>query len=116
MRFVEKRIPWTIWLASAPLLIAGCYRTPMLPPPCDLEVKPAALDFGQVLPGNAQTLAVSMVNHGEGECLLRNVAVDSTSDPGFELAGVAPAIVTSGEISTVAVTFAPADARRFSLD
>jgi hypothetical protein len=110
MRLVGKDTCWTWWLASAPLLMACCYRTPMLPPPCDLEVKPAALDFGQVLPGDSQTLAVSMVNHGEGECLLRNLALDAKNDPGFSLAGPLPTMVSSGVPATVAVTFAPANA------
>lgn len=91
------------------LFLGSCYRTPLLPPACDLEFKPVGLDFGRVVPGDAQTQAVAMVNHGEGECRVKNVTVDSRSDPGFALAG-APSVVGPSATATISVTFRPVSA------
>jgi hypothetical protein len=92
------------------LLFSACYRTPLLPLACDLEVVPAALNFGGVLPGDSQTLSIAMTNHGEGLCHLRNAAVGSQSDAGFILGGGMPATVGPGATVALSVAFQPATA------
>ena len=42
----------TIWFLGFALLALGYGRTPLLPPTCDLQIDPVAIDFGSVLPGN----------------------------------------------------------------
>ena len=98
------------WLVSFALLLAGCYRTPMLPPPCDLEATPAVLDFGQLVPGDSRTLAVAVVNHGDGQCLLSNIALDAKSAAGFSVDSASRAQVASDAPLTIAVTFQPESA------
>ena len=45
----------TTFFVEFALLFCACGRTPLLPPYCDLQVDPTAIDFGVVVPGNAVT-------------------------------------------------------------
>ncbi len=107
---VTHKIPFP-WILCAPLFLFACYRTPLLPPMCLIEVAPSALDFGAVAPGSSATRSVSVANHGGGDCHISGVVLGPNSDPGFAAAAQTPTLVIpSGDSATLTVTFSPASA------
>jgi hypothetical protein len=99
------------WILCAPFFLLACYRTPLLPPTCLIEVAPASLDFGAVAPANQSTRNVGVTNSGGGDCHLSGVAFASSSDPSFSL-GYTPTslVVPSGQSVSLTVTFSPTSA------
>jgi hypothetical protein len=99
------------WILCAPLFLVACYRTPLLPPMCLIEVSPTSLDFGAVAPGSSATRSVDVANRGGGDCHISPVGLGPNSDTGFAVASEPPTIVVpSGDSATLAVTFSPAGA------
>jgi hypothetical protein len=92
------------------LLWLACGRTDLLPPACAIDVRPTALDFGEVASGGNATLSVT-VSASTAVCTISKVGVGPGSDPWFALAPATPAslVVQPGEHATVAVTFSPAN-------
>jgi hypothetical protein len=55
-------------------------------PPCDFELAPEQLRFGNVNQGDSATLEFAIVNHrGDEECLVRDLRLASYCDPAFSL-------------------------------
>jgi hypothetical protein len=100
------------WILCAPLFLVACYRTPLLPPMCLVDVTPSALDFGAVAPANQATRNVGVTNHGGGDCHISGVVLGPNTDPGFAAAAETPTLViASGDSATLTVTFSPASAQ-----
>ena len=75
-------------------------------PPGRLVASASALSFGDVDIGSSSILGVTFTNSGSSNITISNVTI---SGPGFTASGVsAGLIVTSGQIVTLDVTFAPA--------
>ena len=75
-------------------------------PPGRLVAGASALSFGNVNIGSSSSLGVTFTNSGSSNITISNVTI---SGPGFTASGVsAGLIVTSGQIVTLNVTFAPA--------
>ncbi len=75
-------------------------------PPGRLVAGASALSFGNVNIGSSSSLGVTFTNSGSSSINISNVTI---SGPGFTASGVsAGLIVTSGQIVTLNVTFAPA--------
>jgi hypothetical protein len=91
------------------LLWLACGRTDLLPPACAIDVRPAALDFGEIAPGASATVSIT-VAASTAVCTISKVGLGPGSDPWFALAPGTPAslVVQPGEHATVAVTFSPA--------
>ncbi len=99
-----------LWILCPLLLVVACGRTPLLPPSCDITIDPVALDFGQVLPGEAATQEVRVGNRGGGECHLLNIGTSPTSDAWFSVTSPTSMLVPSGATAVLSVTFQPAKA------
>jgi hypothetical protein len=54
---------------------------------CTAEVRPERIDFGTLNPGLGAVLGYRIYNTGTEPCILRNVNLDPSSDPAFELPG-----------------------------
>jgi hypothetical protein len=75
-------------------------------PPGRLVASASALSFGNVDISSSSSLGVTFTNSGSSNITISNVTI---SGPGFTAGGVsAGLIVTSGQIVTLDVTFAPA--------
>ena len=75
-------------------------------PPGRLVASASALSFGNVDISSSSSLGVTFTNSGSSNITISNVTI---SGPGFTASGVsAGLIVTSGQIVTLDVTFAPA--------
>src|SRR5690606_4624109 len=94
--------------------LRGSARTTL---PCELLVRPEALDFGTVLPGWGAVLVVRFTNEGEDVCPLKNLALLDDGGgrfllPGGPLPGV---LMGPGEGFSVMVAFrAPPEGGDFS--
>ncbi len=53
------------------------------PPPCDLQVDPALLNFGSVPVGGRVELSTTIYNFGSEECYVTNADLTQGSDPSF---------------------------------
>jgi hypothetical protein len=97
-------------ILGAAVLVSGCgvYRTPMLPPSCQVKVSPTALDFGLVLPGDVATRQLHVRNVGGAECTLSDVALSAGSDAWFAFAGATLVTIAPGASADLSVSFQPA--------
>jgi hypothetical protein len=96
--------------ACIAFVLATCGRTSLLPPWCDIAIEPAALDFGQVLPGDSATREIRIVNRGGGECKLTNIGTSPTTDEYFSLSAPSSLLLASEVEATLTVTFKPLNA------
>ncbi len=87
---VRSRIRLPLLLALG--LSVGCgrswvydYVTPTIPTPCNLQLKPAAIDYGLVGLGDAVQGRVLLWNGGGTTCNISQVALGEGTDPYFEL-------------------------------
>jgi hypothetical protein len=85
-------------------LAAGCGRTPLLPPSCDIEVVPALVDFGEVRAGETAAQSVQLRNRGAGFCEITGLALVADAEAGFALAPGTPSTFGVGEFDFAAVT------------
>jgi hypothetical protein len=106
----DKRLGAWILQGGIVLLWLACGRTDLLPPACAIDVRPTALDFGEVASGGNATLSVT-ISASTAVCTISKVGIGPGSDPWFALAPVTPAslVLQPGEHATVAVTFSPAN-------
>jgi hypothetical protein len=106
----DKRLGAWILQGCILLLWLACGRTDLLPPACAIDVRPAALDFGEIAPGASATVSIT-VAASTAVCTISKVGLGPGSDPWFALAPGTPAslVVQPGEHATVAVTFSPAN-------
>jgi hypothetical protein len=54
-------------------------------PPCDFDIVPPVLRFGQVATGTSATLEFAVVNHRDAECWIENLALGESCDSSFSL-------------------------------
>jgi hypothetical protein len=111
MAFVSKSVSTCCGIAATFIFVAcGGARTPMLPPTCEIKVVPTALDFGSVLPGEAATKQVRIIDIGGAECILSSIALGPATDAWFGLSGPSEVTVQPGASALVNVSFQPAKA------
>jgi hypothetical protein len=78
---------------------------------CQLEVAPAALDFGHVALGDSVTLETTLSNTGSAPCSISMIGIAAGSDLEFSVppSQPQPLTVDPGDIAPVAVTFQATD-------
>lgn len=78
-------------------------------PPCDLRIWPTELRFGLVHVGDVVTQEVSLVNRGNAECLVWDLALDPAGAAAFSLPGAVSGTlsIAAGATLPVQVAYAP---------
>lgn len=79
-------------------------------PPCEFEVTPSSLRFGQLAPGRGADLDLIVRNRGTGECLVTNLGAASEGGSfSLQAEQAADFTVPEGEDVRIPVHYAPAD-------
>ena len=106
----DRRLGAWILRGCTFVLWTACGRTDLLPPECAIDVRPTALDFGEVSSGDSATRSVT-VSASIAACTISKIRIGPGSDPWFALSPETPAslVLQPGEHATVAVTFSPAN-------
>lgn len=76
---------------------------------CQLVVRPASVDFGNVALNTTVTARVNFSNAGARTCLVDSLALAPTTDPHFSLSSAEPRALAPGASSDVVVSFAGTD-------
>jgi Abnormal spindle-like microcephaly-assoc'd, ASPM-SPD-2-Hydin len=101
---------WLVGVCALSLLLMACGRTPLLPPSCDLKIAPAALDFGDVPPGQAVTRELHLTNDGSAECTLSNLGLSANTDAEFSVTTSSTQVLHPQTSVTLSITFQPTSA------
>lgn len=114
MNLAAKSLSRAIGALAASVIIAACGggRTPMLPPSCQIVASPTELDFGKVLPGEAESRSFAVRNVGGADCVLSNIRLAPGNDPSFALpVPIVWSTIEPGESLVLGVAFAPTSAK-----
>ena len=79
--------------------------------PCAASVSPSALEFGLVGVGEERRARVFVTNDGQDTCLVRELAMEATSDAAFRVLPLPPGTaIPAGGSRAVEIAFAPRSA------
>ncbi len=114
MNLAAKSLTKAICVLGASFIVTACGagRTPLLPPSCQIVVGPTELDFGKVLPGEAESRSFAVRNVGGADCVLSNIQLAPGSDPSFTLpVPIVWSSIEPGKSVVIGVAFAPTSAK-----
>ncbi|WP_375773835.1 choice-of-anchor D domain-containing protein [Archangium gephyra] len=100
--------------ASSSTEVAKVVGTGKVFTPCQYQLEPAVVEFGNVPVGSEVTLGASVRNTGTSECFLTGVQVAEGSDDAFKADALGSRVLMAGQRARLLVRFKPGAEGAFS--